>query len=345
METVLSRPLARLERLCAEVRNSDELIDVTGRHLAEVTGAEAHVFMRMDPMTALYVGARDAGHAEWACQAFKETAYLRSDLTDYGHLARGAQRVFAVERADQGDDPYRAVFMRDMDFHHELHASYAHGGQAYGHLIVSKRKEAFGTAAARFLEQSVPVLTGALRRLLAKDTLEAVPGDHVGLLTVGPDGRMTAANVTGEVILRNVQTKLGRYAQNDALAIAAELAARALRTGDGAPLPRLVYVDPASRQRYRLITEPMLHQGAEPRALLMAEPIRALDSVELLRTAGLTEREAEVAIVTLRGFKSAEGAEALRLSEHTFLSHLKSVYRRLGVSSRSELAALLLGGH
>jgi DNA-binding CsgD family transcriptional regulator len=40
-----------------------------------------------------------------------------------------------------------------------------------------------------------------------------------------------------------------------------------------------------------------------------------------------------------------QGAEALRLSEHTFLSHLKSVYRKLNVASRSELAALLLGGH
>jgi DNA-binding CsgD family transcriptional regulator len=72
--------------------------------------------------------------------------------------------------------------------------------------------------------------------------------------------------------------------------------------------------------------------------------MRALDTVELLRHTGLTEREAEVAMAAVRGLKSAEGATALGVSTHTYLSHLKRAYTKLGVSSRSDLAAVLLGG-
>jgi DNA-binding CsgD family transcriptional regulator len=108
-------------------------------------------------------------------------------------------------------------------------------------------------------------------------------------------------------------------------------------------LPSSIFIDPEHHQRYRIVAERMLDQGDSPRAMLVVEPIRAIDSVELLRLTGLTDREAEVALVTLRGFTSARGALSLRISEHTFLSHLKHVYRKLGVGSRGELAALLLG--
>ena len=56
--------------------------------------------------------------------------------------------------------------------------------------------------------------------------------------------------------------------------------------------------------------------------------------------ASLTPREREVARLTVQGLRDSEIAERLMLSPHTVKHHLKSIYRKLGVRSRVELASL-----
>lgn len=52
----------------------------------------------------------------------------------------------------------------------------------------------------------------------------------------------------------------------------------------------------------------------------------------------LTPREAEVLGLTGRGLRNSEVAEALAMAESTVASHIKSIYRKLGISSRAEAA-------
>lgn len=54
------------------------------------------------------------------------------------------------------------------------------------------------------------------------------------------------------------------------------------------------------------------------------------------RSQNLTARESEVLALLQRGMTNAEIATALYLSEKTVKNHLYSIYRKLGVSSRSE---------
>lgn len=54
--------------------------------------------------------------------------------------------------------------------------------------------------------------------------------------------------------------------------------------------------------------------------------------------AALTARETEVLSVIGRGLTVAEAAGALSISAQTVATHLKSVYRKLGISSRAEAA-------
>ncbi len=51
--------------------------------------------------------------------------------------------------------------------------------------------------------------------------------------------------------------------------------------------------------------------------------------------AGLTEREVEVLRKVAQGLTDAQVAEELYMSHHTVNSHLKSIYSKIGVSSRS----------
>jgi DNA-binding CsgD family transcriptional regulator len=71
------------------------------------------------------------------------------------------------------------------------------------------------------------------------------------------------------------------------------------------------------------------------------EPRRCFEHEDVLGARGLTAREAEVARLVALGSTNAEIARALLLAETTVKTHLRSVYAKLGVSSRTRLARLL----
>lgn len=344
-ESQWSRALHRVERAAQDLTSADDLIEQVGKVLADAVEADAHVFLRLDPLTALWLGATGAGYDPAACQHFAANVFLKSPLADYAASARHDTHVVRVPRkATPADDPYARYYFDELGYEEDLHASFVMAGQSYGHLTLARRTGSFPASAVRFVESAVPIVTQSLRRLLAKETLESVPGESVGLLFVDARGNVSAANTLGDDILTRSLSSDPLFTRNP-LAAVVELARRELVNPTGAPLPRVVYLERDTQRRYRLVAERMRGRPDDPaQVLIMAEPIRALDSVELLRTAGLSEREAEVSMLLLRGFKSAEGAASLGMSEHTFLSHIKSVYRKLGVGSRGELASLLLSG-
>jgi DNA-binding NarL/FixJ family response regulator len=57
----------------------------------------------------------------------------------------------------------------------------------------------------------------------------------------------------------------------------------------------------------------------------------------------LTDREGEVAELASRGYSALNIAQQLGLAEGTVRNHLKHIYRKLGVSSRVELARRMWG--
>ncbi|MGA8218730.1 MAG: LuxR C-terminal-related transcriptional regulator [Solirubrobacterales bacterium] len=54
---------------------------------------------------------------------------------------------------------------------------------------------------------------------------------------------------------------------------------------------------------------------------------------------GLSARQAEVLTMVARGMSNIEIANAMSLSQRTVEKHLQRIYRRLGVSNRTEAAA------
>lgn len=71
-------------------------------------------------------------------------------------------------------------------------------------------------------------------------------------------------------------------------------------------------------------------------SLLILEERYAPLSVGSLRDLGLTAREAEVLIHTARGKTNKEMASILYISPRTVKRHLDNVYRKFGVTSRTE---------
>ena len=61
----------------------------------------------------------------------------------------------------------------------------------------------------------------------------------------------------------------------------------------------------------------------------------ALDSDSAFVSAELTEREAEVLALVARGYRHAEIGQRLFISPHTVVAHVKNIYQKLAVKSRS----------
>lgn len=338
MQLAHDRTLGRLDRLCRQATTAADLMRDASNLLTEASDADSCVMLRLDPLSALVVEAYELRDPMARCTAFRETTFLRCRNGDFALQAQDRQRVTEIDER-LVDDPFVAHVMRPFGYRGELAVNLAHESHAFAQIYFSRQGGQFSEHGKSLIEAAVAPLTQAFRRLLAEETLQAGPGHAVGLIFVDRDGRMTPASEHGRELMQHFKD---RDKLSSPLVTMAELIARDLRGEWNRPIPSAVFVDRERNQRFRAVAERML--GEHPQAMLVIEPVRALDSVDLLRHAGLTEREAEVALATVRGLTSARGALSLRISEHTFLSHLKNVYRKLGVGSRGELAALLLGG-
>jgi DNA-binding NarL/FixJ family response regulator len=75
------------------------------------------------------------------------------------------------------------------------------------------------------------------------------------------------------------------------------------------------------------------------------EPARPPEILPLLMAAyGLTERESAVVQALLRGESTHAIAQALHLSPYTVQDHFKSIFEKIGVSSRREVASRVFYG-
>jgi DNA-binding CsgD family transcriptional regulator len=71
-------------------------------------------------------------------------------------------------------------------------------------------------------------------------------------------------------------------------------------------------------------------------------PVHVIDAVDpQARSDGLTHREREVALLVADGLRSREVAERLDIAPQTVKSHLKTIFDKLGVRNRVELAKRL----
>jgi DNA-binding CsgD family transcriptional regulator len=81
----------------------------------------------------------------------------------------------------------------------------------------------------------------------------------------------------------------------------------------------------------------------DPALVTVLELNRERQAISPVRLAGLTPREADVAVEVANGLTDREIADALSLSRHTVSQYVKRIYRKLGVDSRVALTRALLG--
>ena len=243
--------------------------------------------------------------------------------------------------ATGGDLPRSARF-RDVlapsGIGHEVRVALRGGGCTWGAMILMRGSDDtdFSAAETDLLHSLAPTVAEGLRRTAVLGGSRPASDDGPGLVlcTVADELRIDHATETA-------RARLAEIADGLVAGLPYSVAALVHSAGHQSPAqgPR--------RARIRTRTGDWLTVHAErlgPTLVsVIIEPTRQHEIADLLADAyRLSPREREVAALAARGLTNAAIGAALFLSPYTVGDHLKRVFTKTGVSSRTELAATLL---
>lgn len=344
--------LERVARLCARAQDPLELFEQVAALVRKQVPYSAAGWILIDPDTMLINGVYGEGvdrglHLELiACELTEDDVNKFCDLADLGIPA------VALSASTDGDlarSTRWARFYGPNGYGDELRAVFATGQVAWGHACLTRR------AGDPFFTRSQVALVGRISHhvgngiragYLLGDLTGADPVDNPAVVLLTDDG--TVASVTPQaldwlgspedptlattVVLHEVAAQTRALAEGNSVGPPAFARARA-RTGDWLVV-----------RGTRLTDNGRSDNGHAPTGVtaLVVEPARRADLAPmLLGLHGLTDREREVTQLLLRGLSTSAIAQSLWISPETLHGHVKSVFAKLGVVSRPELAAML----
>ncbi len=324
-----------IERLGRTVSNSRELRARVIAHLRRTVPFDWYVFVLTDPVTRVGVDPvaevpRGVGLPEVIGAKYRTVLNRWTALEGAATLGDRAAESLVWQQVQRlhGVTDVLSVAFRD-----------AHGCWAFLDLW---SHQPFRDQDVRRVDAVVPAVTEALRREQARSLQQAPAEQGSGpVVLVLDDGlRVVSRTSAAEDWLARLLPPAGGALPVPAAAynVAAQLVA--CEQGVDAHEPRgRVHLGGGS-----WITVSAARLGPGQDVVVAMEPVTAADRLELVgRAFALSPRERSVVAEVCAGRTTAEVAASLHLSPLTVQDHLKSVFRRTGVRSRRELAALALG--
>jgi DNA-binding CsgD family transcriptional regulator len=120
------------------------------------------------------------------------------------------------------------------------------------------------------------------------------------------------------------------------------LACRSIETTSDAHLYQFELASP-SDGRNVFISVRLIRNRGRPLILLYVEPDEHMETLfKRLEGFGLSRRELDVVLLLSKGLKNNEIGKQLFISPHTVDNHLKSIYRKMGVSNRTAATRCIL---
>ena len=365
----VQRAVAAVERASATSASADELLERVAGELRTYIPHDASMVFGIDPVTMIATEpSRIEGMDAALCDMFWHLEFHEQDTALFTDLASG-ERVSAM-RLSLGDRTARSIrfrdFMRPQGFGDELRGALQTGHHTWGVLGLYR-----DTVHAPFGEEDLEIVRAigdpvarALRTWVRTTSPWLGQPSAPGLLVVDHKGRPVSANSEALCWLRDLWPDLVDSTED---AQFTSLAARACSNGVvEAPTPShgTGLTCPRDRRRTRACA------GAAP-AARPARPVGRAPRFGPRRSGqpgrlgcrgdrGRQERRGRpdhhrVVLAhraRTRGARrdrargsTGEIAAELFLSPHTVRDHVKTVFEKVGVSSRGELVARLFGEH
>lgn len=299
----------------------------------------------LDPQSMVRTSAVSEGLPTGRAAAVAANEYMAEDVLKYAELAVSEHPV-GVLGAATGGRPWTSARYRDVlapsGFEHELRAVLrSAAGHCFGTLTLLRLvgKEDFAADEVALVTEVAPVLAEALGRSLFASADADEPPTEPGAVVFGSDGELTAMTPAARPWL----SAFSRPPLMQSGAVPYPLRAIALQTlasGEGAKarLPvgagwAILHASPLADLEERLVGATVVVAPAE------ANEIAALAAAAF----ALSAREWQIAERLIEGSSTDEIARELFLSAYTVQDHVKELFRKLEVNSRSRVVARLLG--
>jgi DNA-binding CsgD family transcriptional regulator len=335
-----------IKAACYQSMRPQELLSLVGNRLLTFLGADAFCANEVDPATLLLTSAASAGWPVEARSLFVDHVYLRTRAADPGQLLKEGRRTLDVHQVldhldSARDDPFYQFHLLPFGYWHNIQLLCAVKGTAHAHFALSRSfaRGRFEDRHLRLLDALAPHIASGLARARLREASQVTHDGGAALLVLDELGRIELANRVAEEWLGAEPPHAGLSLR----LLARQASQRRLDSEELPVAPGIELLHPRTGARHRMHWENAVDARGQPRTVILLEPVHRLDRPEMLRRLGLTDRESQVTLALVRGLAHKELAARLGLSLHTARQHIKNAFKKLGVSSRGELAGLLMG--
>lgn len=302
-----------------------------------------------DPATGLIAGGIfEIPHALTA--RVSEIEFFEDDFNSLAELASRRCPV-GILRAETGGQPERSAryreILRPIGLEEELRAVFVtrSGAWAVAGMFRERGGPAFDAEEARFVTGISGTVAEGFRTALLISTMgTADTTEAPGIVLFDNDGTIQDISPTAARWIAELQD--GGRSKSAALPIQVEQVAAAARAAN-----RQGLADEGAR--VRVLTRAgrwlVLHGtrlGSEDRTAVIIEAAGPAAIAPLIVEAfGLSDREQQIVPLILRGASTQEIARTLCLSPLTVQDHLKTIFDKMGVRSRREIAGRIFFDH
>ena len=341
-----------IELLGARGLPRDEYFAELAPRLRRVIDNDASCWHTLDPHTRLMTsdapaelverGIFTAETATAAGELLVRSEYLVPDSNTFAELAARRVPVGTLDQATRGR-PERSARYRDLlepsGIPHELRAAFVIRGRVWGAVHIARREHsgAFTQQDADALAHVASAIAKGIRASLRFDAARRGSGtEPPGLIVVDAANAVELITPPARALLDALGSDALAYPDGSLPATVLALAShvRANRTGIES---NVVTVPSPSGWITLHASQPTVGDG---RIAIVIEPASGPRSATLrLEINGVTAREREVATLLASGLSNSDIATTLVLSPHTVQDHIKSLFEKLGVTSRQELVA------
>lgn len=344
---------ARIDRLCRGGMEARTLLRALAGHLRAVVPCEGLLLLRTDPTTVLPTDGVVEALPPALCTHFWDNELLETDYNKFVDLARREVSAATLSEAtgtDLSKSRRYAEHYRPLSLGDELRVSFtARDGTCWGiGQLVRPDGGVFSEDERDLLAAVSSTVAEGLRAAFATDQ-HASQAQHTGpaLLLLDDGGVIQAATAEARhwlaELVRSSATGM-RPVPEPVYVVAGR--ARAAEAGIGSE-PTWVQVRTASGVWLHLHAAYI--DGSDPlvgSVAVVITPARAPDLAPLIALAyRVTAREQEVLQFVARGLTTAEMAQQLGISHHTVRDHVKALFQKVGVRSRTELVARVFADH
>ena len=311
---------------------------------ADVLGITGSCWHRTDPASGLPIAHAMLGEPAGSLEESLIYEFRRPDLNRFEELRSRRSPVAAISTETGGEMGASARFREMIEptgSADELRAAFVDPFGLWAALAIFTERTMTPDDLA-FVSRLMPLATAALRRDAAARALANRQPIDDGDREFGPsvlildrDDRILAA----DAIARRRLATVPDPRPVELPGLISFVAAQARWGADGRSQTARMLADDGC---WFLVNASLLDDRDAGNVAVVVQPAPASSVLDgALRAVGLTAREREVAALVLQGHSTKAIASALVISPWTAQDHLKAIYEKLGVSSRSGLVSLV----